>query len=248
MRICLDGRTALVTGGSSGIGEACVRLLRQAGADVAFTFNRNRAHARRVAQDTGARALACEVTEEPACREAVAGAAGTAARLDILVNNAGVYESAAADSRSFLDVWRRVLAVNLDACARFIHLALPFMKEGGKIVNISSIHAADGSTNAAAYHASKAGLDGLTRALAVELAPRNIQVNSVAPGPVLTPMWGDPKSKYISEIARLIPARRFGKPEDIAGAVVFLASAQADYITGQTLFVDGGILINVYKE
>lgn len=130
-----------------------------------------------------------------------------------------------------------------------INFAVPFMrKAGGKIINISSIHAVDGAVNAAAYHSSKSGIDGLTRAMAVELAPLDIQVNSIGPGPITTPMWGDPEDKYAAEVAKLVPARRFGKPEEIAYAVVFLSSSMADYITGQTLFIDGGMLVNTFKQ
>lgn len=249
MKISLTGKIALVTGGSSGIGAACVRLLRESGADVYFTYNKSRANAARIALETSARAVKCDVARSGQCQAAVEQAAARSGRLDILVNNAGIYRDAAAGAGEFIGVWRQVMGVNLDSYAYFIHFAVPFMqKAGGKIINISSIHAVDGTSNAAAYHSSKAGVDGLTRALAVELAPLAIQVNSIGPGPITTPMWGDPKDKYAAEVAKLIPARRFGKPEEIAGAVVFLASAMADYITGQTLFIDGGMLINAFKQ
>ncbi|OQA24758.1 MAG: 3-oxoacyl-(acyl-carrier-protein) reductase FabG [Verrucomicrobia bacterium ADurb.Bin345] len=249
MNIRLDGKTALVTGGSSGIGEACVRLLCESGANVFFTYNKGGKNAAKIASITSAKAIQCDGAREQACRDTVEQIILAAGRMDILVNNAGIYESAAADAPAFPAVWKNVMAVNLDACAYFIHFAVPHLKKrGGKIVNISSIHAADGTTHAAAYHASKAGMDGLTRAMAVELAPHNIQVNSIGPGATATPMWGDPGDDYAAEIAKLVPARRFGKPEEIAAAVVFLTSPLADYITGQTLFVDGGILINSYKE
>jgi len=249
MQINLSGKTALVTGGSSGIGEACVRQLCESGATVFFTHNKSGKNAAQIAAETSAKAIHCDGAKEQACRDAVEQVAVAAGHIDILVNNAGIYESAAAGTPEFPGVWKKVMAVNLDASAYFIHYAVPHMKKrGGKIVNISSIHAADGTTEAAAYHASKAGMDGLTRAMAVELAPHNIQVNSIGPGPIATPMWGDPGGEYAAGIARLVPARRFGRPEEIAAAVVFLASSLSDFITGQTLFIDGGILINSYKE
>ena len=228
------------------IGEA---YLRESGANVFFTYNKSGKNAAKIAAETAAKAIHCDGAKEQACRDAVEQVAVAAGHLDILVNNAGIYESAAAGSSDFPGVWKNVMAVNLDSCAYFIHFAVPHMKKrGGKIVNISSIHAADGTTDAAAYHASKAGMDGLTRAMAVELAPHNIHVNSIGPGATATPMWGDPNDGYAAKIAKLVPARRFAKPEEIAAAVVFLSSPMADYITGQTLFIDGGILINSYKE
>ena len=249
IKISLIGKTALVTGGSSGIGESCVRLLRESGADVYFTYNKNRENAARIAAETSARAIKCNVAEESQCKAAVERAADVSGRIDILVNNAGIYQNAAAGSKEFIGAWRNVMCVNLDSYAYFIHFAVPFMrKAGGKIVNISSIHAVDGTANAAAYHSSKSGVDGLTRALAVELAPLDIQVNSIGPGPIMTPMWGGPGNKDVTEIAKLIPARRFGQPEEIAYAVVFLSSSMADYITGQTLFIDGGMLVNSFKQ
>lgn len=249
MKISLTGKTALVTGGSSGIGEACVRLLRESGAEVHFTYNKSGENAERIAADTSAKAIKCDVASESECKAAVEKAAEIAGRIDILVNNAGIYQAATAGSREFIGAWRNVMGVNLDSYAYCIHFVVPFMrKAGGKIVNISSIHAVDGTVGAAAYHSSKSGVDGLTRAMAVELAPLNIQVNSIGPGPITTPMWGDPEDKYAVEIAKLIPARRFGKPEEVAYAVVFLSSPMADYITGQTLFIDGGLLVNSYKQ
>lgn len=249
MKISLTGKTALVTGGSSGIGESCVRLLRESGADVHFTYNKSRENAARIAAETSARAIKCDVAKERQCKAAVERAADMSGRIDILVNNAGIYQDATVVSKDFIGVWRNVMGVNLDSYAYFIHFAVPFIrKAGGKIVNISSIHAVDGTVNAAAYHSSKSGVDGLTRAMAVELAPLDIQVNSIGPGPITTPMWGDPKDKYAAKVAKLVPARRFGRPEEIAYAVVFLSSSMADYITGQTLFIDGGMLVNSFKQ
>ncbi len=250
MKISLAGRTALVTGGSSGIGEACVKIFREADAEVFFTYNKSAKNAAKIADKTSAKAIKCDVASEEQCRKAVDKVLADVGKIDVLVNNAGIYMDAAAGSEKFLEVWRQVMAVNVDSCVYFAHFAVPAMKKagGGKIVNISSIHAVEGTAEASAYHSSKSAVDGLTRSWAVELAPSNIQVNSVGPGPIATPMWGDTTSGYAKEVAKMVPARRFGKPEEIAYAALFLASPFADYITGQTLFVDGGMLINVFKQ
>ncbi len=248
MKIDLQGKTALITGGSSGIGEACVKLFSEAGATVYFTYNTNKDNAETL-RDV-ATPIKCDVSSQEACKEAVIEAASKSGKLDILVNNAGIFVDASLESDSYLHSFEKTIAVNLASSASLIHFALPYMKNsGGKIVNISSILSAAGSVHASAYHASKAGMDGLTRSLAVELAPYNIQVNSIGPGPTLTPMWGDTSvNAFAKEVAKRIPARRFGKPEEVAYATLFMASPFADFITGQTLFVDGGILMNVFKQ
>lgn len=250
MKIDLSGKIALITGGSSGIGEACVKVFSEANAKVFFTFNTNKTNAAKIAKQTNAVAIECDVSSDNQCKNTVNKVIEQSGRLDILVNNAGIYMDAEAGAPEYLDVWQKVISINLNACAAFANFAVPHMKtrKSGKIVNISSIHAIEGTSGASAYHASKAGLDGLTRALAVELAPYNIQVNSVGPGPIKTPMWGDTSSGYALEVAKMAPARRFGEPEEIAYSAIFLASPFADYITGQTLFVDGGMLINVFKQ
>lgn len=250
MKIELEGKTVLITGGSSGIGEACVRLFQESGANVNFTFNKNAENAAKIEKETSSRAFKCDVSSEKQCRKIVEEVASSSNRIDILVNNAGIYLDAAIGSDNFLDVWKKVIDVNLNASVYFTHFTLPFMKKtgAGKIINISSIHAIEGTTDASAYHSSKSGVDGLTRSLAVELAPFNIQVNSIGPGPIKTRMWGDTSVGYAKEVEQMIPARRFGKPEEIAYAAVFLGSPMADYITGQTLFVDGGLLVNVFKQ
>lgn len=250
MKISLEGRTVLITGGSSGIGEACVKLFSEAGADVFFTYNKKAENAAKIAGETHSRAMRCDVSLEQECKKAIDEIISASKRLDILINNAGIYMGACAGSESFPDAWRRVIQVNLYSCAYLAHFAIPFMKKAGKgkIINISSIHSVEGTINSSAYHSSKSGMDGLTRSLAVELAPFNIQVNSIGPGPIDTPIWGNRESGYAKEIEKLIPARRFGKPEEIAYGVLFFASPYADYITGQTLFIDGGMLMNIYKQ
>lgn len=250
MKISLEGKKVFITGGSSGIGEAMVVLFRESGADVFFTYHKSAANAERIASKYSAVAIKCDVSRPDFCLSAIEKVLNARGRIDVLVNNAGIYLNAMTDAPDFPEVWRQVIAVNLNSCACLIHAVVPGMKKngGGRIINISSIHAVDGTTGAAAYHSAKAGLDGLTRACAVELAPYNILVNSINPGPINTPMWNDGDNIYKTEIAEMVPLRRFGEPEEIAGAAVFLASDYAGYITGQSLFIDGGLLINVYKE
>ncbi len=250
MKIDISKKVVLVTGGSSGIGKSCVKAFCESGAQVYFTYNTNAENAAKIATEHSSTPYKCNVSLEEQCEKVMENIISSHGKIDILVNNAGIYMSSFAGDKSFMHVWRTIIDINLNACACFANLAVPYMKKNGsgKIINISSIHAAEGSSGASAYHSSKAGLDGLTRALAIELAPFNIQVNSIGPGPIRTPMWGDTSTGYAKKIAQMVPARRFGEPDEIAYAALFLASDKANYITGQSRFIDGGILINVYKE
>ncbi len=250
MHIDLTNQVVLITGGSSGIGAACVRIFQEAGARVYFTYRSQPEQAARIAEQTSTTALACDITDAAACQRAVESVISAAGRLDILLNCAGVHLNAAADAEDFLKVWQQVIDVDLNGAAYCIHAAVPSMKRqgSGKIINISSVFSAISSAQNAAYSAAKAGVDGLTRACAIELASSNIQVNTVAPGPTKTPMWGIDAHYAFDAVAQFVPARRLGEPEDIAYAALFLSSPQAGYITGQTLFVDGGLTLNAFRE
>ncbi len=249
MNIQLDGKTVLVSGGSSGIGEACVRLFRESGADLYFTAKNSLENAAKIENETGAHCIKCDISKEKECEKLVKKVVSSSGKIDVLVNNAGIYMGSSLGSAGYLEAWRETMNVNLDSCVFLSHFAVPFMKEagGGKIVNISSIHALEGTRDASPYHSSKSGMDGLTRSLAVELAPFNIQVNSVNPGAIRTPIWGNSED-HMRQIAEMVPARRFGKPEEIAYATLFLSSQFANYITGHSLVVDGGTLVNVFKQ
>jgi 3-oxoacyl-[acyl-carrier protein] reductase len=248
MEINLKGKNALVTGGSSGIGEASVRILRECGANVAFTFHNSQENATAIANETGATQIRCNVVDEAECQATVKQTADLFGTIDILVNNAGIYVDSYAGDDNYTSVWKTVLETNLHSSAYFTHYTLPFLKvRGGKIINISSIHSIAGSTGGSAYHSSKAAMDGLTRSLAIELAPFNIQVNSIGPGPIDTPIWNGSSPEYLAHVASCVPARRFGETNDIAYAVAFLSSQLSNYITGQVIFIDGGTLVNVYK-
>lgn len=228
----LRGARTLVTGGSRGIGRTLVRRLVAEGAQVLFTYRRSAAAARELAGETGAGCLQADLALPEECRR-VAESAGS---LDLLVNNAGVLDPLASGDP--LVAWDHTLAVNLRAVFLLCRLLAPRMSEGASIVNLGSVARA-AYPGAPHYAASKAGVSALTATLALELAPR-VRVNCLAPGYVNT---GEPEGwdeGRHPELAARIPMQRFGRPEDVAAAVVFLA-AEAPYMTGQTLLLDGGL-------
>lgn len=244
----LGGRTALVTGGGSGLGLAIAAGLAQAGARVAIN-GRDRAKLAAAAaalaqQGVEAAVVPFDVADPNAAREGVAAAeAALGGRIDIVVNNAGINKRAPVDGYAD-DDWRRLMAVNLDGPFHVTRAALPAMKarRAGKIVNVCSLASDLGRPLIVPYAATKGGLKQFTRALAVEVAPFNIQVNGIAPGFFRTEMnaalTGDPA--FSSWVEKRTPAGRWGEPAEIAGAAVFLASSAADYVTGAMLNVDGG--------
>jgi 3-oxoacyl-[acyl-carrier protein] reductase len=247
--IDLTGKAALVTGGSRGIGRAIgLRLARQ-GADVAFSFRGNAEAAKATADEIGSigtKALSIQGdVKDPASAETVVKAAlDSFGKVDILVNNAGVTRDDLI-MRMSEDAWREVLETNLFG-AFFMTKAVtrPMLKaKGGRIVNITSVSGQAGQMGQANYSSAKAGLIGLTKATARELASRTITVNAVAPGFVLTELTQDLPDALKDEIVARTPLGRFGEAEEIAAAVAFLASDEAAFITGQVLAVDGGLVM-----
>jgi 2-deoxy-D-gluconate 3-dehydrogenase len=244
----LDGKVALVTGGDKGLGRGIAIALAQAGADVAVTSRAGLAPTTVEAIAAAGRrgiSLAADFSDTTPVEGVVEQVVAQLGRIDILINNAGTIRRAAAIETTQED-WDAVLAVNLDAVWALSQAAARRMTQqgGGKIVNIASLLSFQGGIRVPAYTASKHAVAGLTKALANEWAGLGINVNAIAPGYMVTDnteaLRNDPdRSRQILE---RIPANRWGAPEDLAGAVIFLASRAADYIHGHVLAVDGGWL------
>lgn len=242
----LKGKTALITGGSRGIGAAVARAMAEAGADVAVVYNSGAEKAENVCSEItekyGVKAVSyqCNVADSAQCTDLVKKVTADLGGVDILVNNAGITRDNLLISMSEED-FDAVIGTNLKgsfnmikACGRnFIK------KKYGKIINISSVSALLGTAGQSNYAASKAGVIALTKSTAREFAARNICCNAIAPGFIATDMTADLEDKYISSI----PLRRAGNPEDVASLAVFLASKAADYITGEVIRIDGGLAI-----
>jgi len=247
--IDLSGRSAVVTGGSRGIGRAIVLRLAEQGADVAFSYRGNEAAAKDTASSVealGRKALAVQAdVSQPESADALVKAALEAfGKVDILVNNAGITRDDLI-MRMSIEAWRDVLETNLFGAFYCIKaVTRPMLRaRAGRIVNITSVSGQAGQTGQANYSSAKAGLIGLTKATARELASRGITCNAVAPGFVLTELTLDLAQEWQDRIAEQTPLGRFGTPEEIANAVAFLASDEAAYITGQVLGVDGGLVM-----
>jgi len=239
----LDGRAALVTGASGGIGAAIARALHAQGAVVVLSGTRRDA-LEALAAALGERVHVCpaDLADPAAPALLVEAAEAAAGPLHILVNNAGLTRDMLALRMEDAD-WQAVLEVDLTAPFRLARAVLRGMlrRRAGRIVSISSIIGATGNAGQANYAAAKAGLIGLTKALAQEVAPRGVTVNAVAPGFVATPMTEKLSAEQRARIAAAIPLPRLGKPEDVAAAVVYLASDEAAWVTGATLHVNGGM-------
>jgi 3-oxoacyl-[acyl-carrier protein] reductase len=244
----LKDQVALVTGGSRGIGRGIVKAFVQEGAKVAFVYRGSQAAAdslmQEIAQAGGtSMALQADVTDAKAAQDCVEKVLKDWAKLDILVNNAGIIKDDLFIKLEPAD-WNSVLAVNLGGTYNFCRAVAynPMVRQRhGRIINISSVaaeHVNPGQTN---YSASKGAINAFTRALAVELAARNITVNAIAPGFIETDMSEAVRNKAGDLIKKMVPMRRLGRPEDIAKVAVFLASDDSAYLTGQVLTVDGGL-------
>ncbi|MDX6620105.1 MAG: 2-dehydro-3-deoxy-D-gluconate 5-dehydrogenase [Gaiellales bacterium] len=242
----LDGKVALVTGGNGGLGQAVASGLRAVGAEVVVT-GRDAGKNREAAADHGEHnVLALDVRDEASVEAAIAAVSERHGRLDVLVNNAGV-----GGSYSVLDMtleeWRLLVDTSLTGsflCAKYGARAMIAAGNGGAIINLGSMYSVFGPPRAAGYASAKAGILGLSRSLAVELAPHGIRSNAILPGWIETAMTARPLGGEIGyEVHRKTPAGRFGRPDDLIGAAIYLASDASAFVTGIELPVDGGYRI-----
>jgi 3-oxoacyl-[acyl-carrier protein] reductase len=248
--INLKSKVALITGGSRGIGAACVKLFAEAGADIAFTYQSNAKAADKIvsgcSNNSKVKAYKCELNSAEEIEETVKNIYSDFQKIDILVNNAGIWKYGQADKMS-LQEWEETIRVNLTGTFLFTKAVIPSMKKNkfGRIINITSTAGQRGEANHSHYASSKGGVISFTKSLATELGPFNITTNSIAPGWVYTDMTSEELSvkKYLSEIERDIPLQRVATAEDIAGPVLFLASELARHINGEILNVNGGSIL-----
>lgn len=247
MRKLLDGKTALITGASRGIGRATAVTFAREGAFIGINYRSSDSAANEtlesVQQYSDGLLLQADVSREDEVKDMIEQLADERDSIDIVVNNAGIYKRATVDDKTLED-WHQVIDVNLTGCFHVAKHALPHMPDGGRLIFISSQRGFKGSPHGADYAASKAGVLGLMRSLARELAKRNITSNAVAPGTVDTDMIsglsGERRKKYIKRI----PMKRLGRPQEIADACLYLASDMASYVTGETINVNGGLYIH----
>lgn len=248
VQIDLTGQRAIVTGASTGIGRATAIALAGAGADVAIHYGTSRKEAEETATAVEAKGRRAVLVQgdfrDPAAtgKSIDAAISSLGAPIDILVNNAGSLIGRSSIEQMDAELWEEVIALNLSSVFFATRAALPHMRDGGRIVNVSSVAARHGGgPGAFAYAAAKGGVMTLTRGLAKELAPRNIRVNTIAPGVIETPFHDKFSTPELLETFRkAIPLGRLGTPEECAGAVLYLVSPLASYVTGQTIDINGG--------
>ena len=237
-------KTALITGGSRGIGRAMVELFSKEGYRVAFTYKNSEAEAMALAIATGSLAILADSASESDIIYAVETAKRELGHIDCLVNNAGV-AAFSLFTETTLAEWQRVFSINLDSAFLYSREVCRNMISAhkGRIINVGSMWGISGSSCEVAYSASKAALHGMTKALAKELGPSGITVNAIAPGLIDTDMNSSLERETIDEIVSETPVMRIGTPEDVAELALFLASDKAGFITGEVISVNGGFLV-----
>ncbi|QDH16251.1 glucose 1-dehydrogenase [Swingsia samuiensis] len=249
----LEGKVALISGADSGIGRSVALHFAREGADVAFLYLEETEDAQQTVsliEKEGRKALAIagDIKSSKFCNDVVAQTVKTFGRLDILVNNAGV-QYVNKDSSTITDEeWQIHIDTNINGYFYLTRAALPHLKAGSAIVNTSSVNGYRGTNGLLAYSTTKAAEMGFTRALALELAPKKIRVNAVAPGPVWTPLqpasWGPVDPQAVADLTKSVPMKRCADPSELGPAYVYLASEDASFVTGQTIHVNGGSIIN----
>ena len=244
----LKGRIAIITGGNSGIGYATAKKFKAEGATVVIT-GRSKEKVELAAAELGVKGLIADVLNLSAIDEAVGLIQDEFGKIDILFVNAGVFVPMPV-GQSSEDGFDNLMDINFKGAVFTIEKFLPILKDGGSIVNLSSINAYTGMPNTAVYGASKAALNAYTRAAATELSPRKIRINALNPGPIATPIFSktgmsEEQLKGMGDVMeKRIPLKRYGRPEEIAEVAAFLASDKASFITGAEYNVDGGLNVN----
>ena len=240
----MEGRNVLIIGGSRGIGAEAVRQFRAEGDNVVFTYHTSEIQADELRQETGAYPVRCDVKFSDSVRIAVQKALDILGHVDVLICNAAI-----ADFDLITDIdemrWEEVIDTNLNGVFYCVRNVLPLMiqRKKGTIITVSSMWGQVGASCEVAYSAAKAGVIGMTKALAKEVGPSGITVNCVAPGMIDTDMNARVSAETVREIADETPLCRVGKPEEVAAAMRFLASEEASFITGQVIGVNGGLIV-----
>ncbi len=245
----LKNKTAIITGGSRGIGRACCLAFAREGADVVFTYNKSHKEAQELKsqiEESGAACLAiqADARDYNQCRKVVEDSLAKFEKIDILINNAGITKDRALFMMA-LEEWKEVIDTNLGGTFNMTRAAITTLmkQKQGCIINMSSVSGITGLPKQTNYSASKAGIIGFSKALAKEVAPLNIRVNAVCPGFIETDMTGALNENLKKQMLELIPEKRLGRPEEVAELCVFLASGKAGYITGEAIKIDGGLAI-----
>ena len=235
------GRATIVTGGASGIGAATSIALKSNGYDVVATCSSSLERAAAFSEETGIAVLQWDVADFEACRDGVSRAEALVGPIEVLVNNAGITDDAFLHKMT-PDHWNRVISVDLSGCFNMCRHVIEGMRERryGRIINISSLNGLSGQIGQTNYAAAKAGVIGFTKALALECAHVGVTVNAVAPGYTDTPMVSAVRPDILKGVIDGIPIHRLARPDEIARGVVFLASDDAGFITGETLSINGG--------